>query len=52
MEKVKELLSELRGLNTNDPAMQRRVVAVLEELIAITEQQTKRLDAIEEQNNV
>ena len=38
MDKLEQLIKEFRELNTNDPSSQRRVVAVLEQLLIVLKQ--------------
>ncbi len=33
MNKLKEAIAELRNINTNDPALQRRIVKVVDQLV-------------------
>ena len=37
MYKLKELIADLKGINTNDPAVQKRLVKVLEQLMVVLE---------------
>ena len=39
MGKLEQLISEFKGLNTNDPSSQRRIVAVLEQLLVVLKQE-------------
>ena len=44
MDKVRKALADLKGINTNDPVMQSRVVKVLEAMLVSLENKQDRID--------
>ncbi len=48
MDKLRELIDEAKGINTNDPALQHRIIAALDEIYEVLKRQEGRAESIEE----
>lgn len=48
MDKLRISIDEAKGINTNDPVLQRRIVAVFEEIYEVLKRQEGRAESIEE----